>query len=155
MSFRLQCLGDPARASAEGRATCDSATTATNVAHVAPVARATTCDNPASVAHVALSHALPPPAVAPLMADFQAALVLGPLVICGNCAFFARGAEPAGLGQCQRFATESWPFVPFTCGAFTVSPRPAAPAVLPDPTGARALGRLTGRDPVYVHRRVP
>ena len=59
MSFRLQCLDDPTGTNARGRATCDSATTATNVAHVAPVARATPCDKPTSVAHVALSHALP------------------------------------------------------------------------------------------------
>ena len=144
MSFRLQCLGDPAGANVRGRATCDSATTATNVAHVAPVARATTCDKPASVAHVALSHASPPPAVAPLLADFRTALVLGRLVVCGNCANFEPGAELDGLGHCRQFTRETWPLVPFICGAFVVSPKPIAPAYLPDLDGARALGRQLG-----------
>ena len=90
-----------------------------------------------------------------LLTDFQAALVLGRLVVCANCADFHHGAEPAGLGQCQRFATGAWPFVPFACGGFAVSPTAAAPAYLPDPDGARAIARLTGRDPVYVHRRAP
>lgn len=144
MSFRLRCLEDPAGANARGPATCDSATTATNVAHVAPVARATTCDKPASVAHVALSHASSPPAVAPLLADFRAALVLGRLVVCGNCAHFGRGAELAGLGHCRQFDAESWPFVPFVCSGFTVGPRPIAPAYLPHLDGARALACHTG-----------
>jgi len=73
------------------------------------------------------------------LADFQAGLVLGQLVICGNCSSFAVGADPATLGHCRRYSTESWPFVPFACAGFTASPKPAAPAFVPDPDGRRAL----------------
>jgi len=79
-----------------------------------------------------------------LLADFRTALVLGRLVVCGNCASFDRGAELAGLGHCRQFGRETWPLVPFICGAFMVSPKPIAPAYLPDLEGARSLGRQSG-----------
>lgn len=92
---------------------------------------------------------------AALLADFHAALVLGRLVVCGNCAHFDRGAEPAGLGHCRRFASETWPFVPFTCAGFTVSPTPAALAYLPDPDGSRVIASQAGGRPAYHHRGAP
>jgi hypothetical protein len=87
------------------------------------------------------------------LADFRAALVLGRLVVCCNCTYFTAGAEPGGLGRCRQFAAETWAFVPFVCGGFTVSPRPAAPAYLPDSDGARAIAGQTGRNPISAHRR--
>lgn len=74
--------------------------------------------------------------------DFREALMLGRLVICGNCAHFAFGADPADLGQCARYAVEALPFAPFQCEGFEVATTPAAPLFLPDPTAAQALARM-------------
>lgn len=65
------------------------------------------------------------------LADFREALLLGRLHVCCNCTAFAFGADPAGLGHCQRFNVEAWPFVPFWCSAFEPSRVPAAPEYLP------------------------
>lgn len=88
-----------------------------------------------------------------LLTDFQAALVLGRLFICGNCAYFTAGTDPGGLGHCRQFSAATWPFVPFICGSFRMSPRPSAPAFLPDPTGARALASQLGVNPLAGTRR--
>jgi hypothetical protein len=50
--------------------------------------------------------------------DFRAALLLGRLHVCCNCSAFTFGTEPAGVGRCERFDVEAWPFVPFWCSAF-------------------------------------
>jgi hypothetical protein len=88
------------------------------------------------------------------LADFRAALLLGRLVICGNCAHFAFGAEAGGVGHCRRFGCEAWPFAPFVCSGFTMSPTPTAEAYLPDRDGAKAIAGQTGTKPVYSRRRV-
>ena len=89
-------------------------------------------------------HGAADPHGAALLTDFRTALVLGRLVVCGNCARFEPGSVPDGLGHCRQFGRETWPLVPFICGAFLVSPRPIAPAYLPDLDGASALGQQLG-----------
>jgi hypothetical protein len=71
------------------------------------------------------------------LADFRAALVLGRLHVCCNCAAFTFGSDPAGLGHCRRFTTEAAAFVPFWCAGFEGAVRPVAPDYLPDPDGKR------------------
>jgi len=63
--------------------------------------------------------------------EYFAALLLGRLSLCGNCAQFQFGEDPAALGQCTHFHCEAWPFVPFSCSEFKASPTPAAPEYLP------------------------
>lgn len=75
--------------------------------------------------------------VAPL-ADFRAALTLGRLHVCCNCGHFSFGVEPAGLGHCERFNVEAWPFVPFWCAGFEASDMLAAATDLKKPESARA-----------------
>jgi hypothetical protein len=75
------------------------------------------------------------------LGNFRAALHLGHLHICGNCASFRFAPDPAALGHCTRFTVEAWAFVPFTCPRFEVSAAPAAPAFLPDPDGKLAPER--------------
>jgi hypothetical protein len=83
-------------------------------------------------------------AATPYMAEFRDALVLGRLVVCCNCLHFRWGADPAGIGQCERFKVEAFPFVPFCCSGFEpdlgFEPElaPAAPEWLADPYGAQA-----------------
>ena len=72
------------------------------------------------------------------LAEYRAALLLGRLVICANCSAFIPADDPYGLGRCSRYTEEAWPFVPFKCVGFDISERPLAPALLPDPNGARA-----------------
>jgi hypothetical protein len=90
-------------------------------------------------------------AATPYMAEFRDALVLGRLVVCCNCLHFRWGADPAGIGQCERFKVEAFPFIPFCCSGFEpdlgFEPQlvAAAPEFLGDPYGARA--RLRDRDP--------
>jgi hypothetical protein len=67
------------------------------------------------------------------LSEYSAALILGHLHICGNCAAFRFCSDPAGLGRCLRFNAETAPFVPFWCAGFEVSRTPAAPVYLPDP----------------------
>lgn len=71
------------------------------------------------------------------LADFREALILGRLVICGNCSRFTFDADPAGLGRCDRWDIEAFPFVPFYCAGFHLSRTPTAPAFVPDPEGSR------------------
>jgi hypothetical protein len=71
------------------------------------------------------------------LTEFRAALVLGRLVVCGNCAHFQTAREPTCLGSCQRFQVEAWALVPFSCSGFKISAHPQAPEFLPDPDGAR------------------
>jgi hypothetical protein len=52
------------------------------------------------------------------MAQFDAALKLGRLHVCCNCARFSFGIDRAGFGHCERFNIEAWPFVPFWCAGF-------------------------------------
>ena len=49
------------------------------------------------------------------LADFRSALVMGRLIVCGNCRWFAFGAELAGDGMCSHFGVDTAPFVPLTC----------------------------------------
>jgi hypothetical protein len=72
------------------------------------------------------------------LTNYCAALLLGRLHLCGNCTSFQFAADPGELGQCKRFLTDTWPFVPFWCSGFQISSTPAAPAYLPDPDGARS-----------------
>jgi TubC N-terminal docking domain len=65
--------------------------------------------------------------------DFHAALHLGRLQLCANCAGFTFASDPACLGHCARFGVEAWPFAPFRCSGYKVSATPAAPSFLPDP----------------------
>lgn len=69
------------------------------------------------------------------------ALLLGRLALCGNCAHYAFGEDPAALGYCARFKVEAWPFAPFQCEGFESAANPAAPLFLPDPLAAQALAR--------------
>ena len=59
----------------------------------------------------------------PRPSDFRAALMLGRLHVCCNCALFNFAPDPAGLGRCRHFGVEAWPFVPFWCSAFVASRR--------------------------------
>jgi hypothetical protein len=52
------------------------------------------------------------------MAQFDAALRLGRLHVCSNCARFSFAIDRAGFGHCGRFNMEAWPFVPFWCVGF-------------------------------------
>lgn len=79
------------------------------------------------------------------LAEYRAALVLGRLHVCGNCDAFQFRDDPAGLGRCSRFDSESWAFVPFQCGGFAIGATPAVPAYLPDPAGALARAREYGK----------
>jgi hypothetical protein len=72
---------------------------------------------------------------------FGAALIMGHLVICANCARFLPNPDATALGRCGRLDVESWAFAPFACGGFAVSKRPALPEFIPDPDGARARAR--------------
>ena len=56
------------------------------------------------------------------LSEYRAALILLRLHVCGNCAAFQFGSDPASLGECLRFNVEAWPFVPFGCVGF--KPRP-------------------------------
>lgn len=138
-------------------------------ARTATATPATTCDKPdasfpptpatpaTSVAEVAMSQVAAPPD-APIrdpashhsvitardatnLAGWRAALVLGRLVVCGNCNAFQFGADPAALGHCQRFDTEAAPFCPFPCEGFAPSETPTARDYLPDPDSARNWAR--------------
>ena len=73
--------------------------------------------------------------------EYFEALLMGRLVLCGNCAHFAFGEDPAALGNCARLKVESWPFAPFQCEGFEPAAYPAAPLYLPDPTAAQARAR--------------
>ena len=75
------------------------------------------------------------------LTHYSAALLLGRLQLCGNCAGFQFAADPAALGHCTRFGVEAWPFVAFRCLGFEVSTAPAAPSFLPDPGGWLAIDR--------------
>lgn len=75
------------------------------------------------------------------LSNYREALLLGRLVICANCARFVPRSDTAGLGHCQRFDTDAWPFAPFWCSGFKPSNRPVAPDFLPDPDGARACAK--------------
>lgn len=75
------------------------------------------------------------------LAEWRAALMLGRLVLCGNCSAFQFGADPTGFGHCQRFDTEAAPFCPSPCAGFAPSATPTAPAYLPDPDCAPNLAR--------------
>lgn len=91
---------------------------------------------------------------AKVLTDFRAALLLGKLIVCGNCLHFTPGTEPGGPGHCRQFGTETWPFVPFICSGFTVSPTPLAPAYLPDLDGARApAGAASSTTAMHSRRR--
>src|SRR5262249_22973459 len=56
--------------------------------------------------------------------EFQAALLLGRLQACCNCAWFVFGVNPDDLGYCRRFNDDAWPFCPFKCDGFSVSDKP-------------------------------
>jgi hypothetical protein len=75
------------------------------------------------------------------LSEYDAALILGRLYLCGNCAAFQFFSDPAGLGRCSSFKVETWPFIPFWCAGFEASRTPAAPDYLPDPDGARASAK--------------
>jgi hypothetical protein len=76
------------------------------------------------------------------LVDYRAALLLGRLHLCGNCAHFKFGAGPAGPGACAVFVEELLPFaMPFYCAKFQVSATPAAPSFLPDEDGTMAIER--------------
>lgn len=61
------------------------------------------------------------------LGDFRAALVVGRLHVCCNCSAFSFGADAAGVGHCERFNVDAWPFVPFWCSGFKAAIRPLAP----------------------------
>jgi hypothetical protein len=70
--------------------------------------------------------------------EYFEALLMGRLVLCGNCAHFAFAEDPAALGYCFRFKVESWPFTPFKCEGFETATYPAVPLYVPDPEAKRA-----------------
>jgi hypothetical protein len=72
------------------------------------------------------------------LAEYRAALNLGRLHVCGTCAAFQFGTDPAALGHCARFGVETWPFVPFWCAGFDAAPTAVAPAFIPDPIAAHS-----------------
>jgi hypothetical protein len=73
------------------------------------------------------------------LTDFRAALILGRLHLCGNCAHYSFGADPATSGSCELFGDGLMPFaMPFYCVKFVPSVAPVAPDYLPDPDGVRA-----------------
>ena len=47
---------------------------------------------------------------------YQAALQQGLQVICRHCEYY-NGPHAKALGWCRKFDTDTWPDVPFTCGA--------------------------------------
>jgi hypothetical protein len=64
--------------------------------------------------------------------QYRDALVLGRLHLCGNCARFVFGPDPAGPGVCSKFGFGLVPFLaPFWCSAFAPSDNPVAPELLP------------------------
>jgi hypothetical protein len=71
----------------------------------------------------------------PALAHFRVALTLGRLHLCGNCAHFAFGPEPAGPGLCSIHGDGLLAFaMPFDCRDFAVSNAPTAPDFLPKPS---------------------
>ena len=68
-------------------------------------------------------------------------LILGHLVVCGNCDALKFGSDAAGLGHCARFDIEAAPFCPFQCPGFQIAEEPAALPFVPDPAGVRARAR--------------
>ena len=71
---------------------------------------------------------------------FRDGLVMDRLHLCGNCTRFTLGKiGPGGLGWCDRYETDAYPFVPMLrCAAFSARANAPAPACLPDPVGRRA-----------------
>lgn len=66
------------------------------------------------------------------LTDFRAALVFGRLHVCCNCQHFTFANDPSGLGHCQRFDAEAWPFaVQLWCSGFSPSETPILPELLP------------------------
>jgi hypothetical protein len=94
------------------------------------LARAVSDRQPAEQARNALHEALEG------LTAYREALILGRLMVCGNCAAFTFGSAPADVGHCANFTVEAWAFVPFWCSRFKPSRTPAAAQYLPD--GARA-----------------
>lgn len=66
------------------------------------------------------------------LSNHRAALSLGQLHICCNCAHFRFPIQDTAPGECGRFHLEAWPFVPFWCSGFTPSHAPVASEFLPD-----------------------
>ena len=79
------------------------------------------------------------------MGDFREALMLGRLHVCCNCSAFTFGPIPAGVGHCQYFNVEAWPFVPFWCSRFALSkglPFPNSPPAREPATEAAGVASL-------------
>jgi hypothetical protein len=71
----------------------------------------------------------------PALARFREALTLGRLHLCGNCARYTFGPEPAGAGTCSIHGDGLLAFaMPFGCRGFRVSERPPAPDFLRKPS---------------------
>jgi len=62
--------------------------------------------------------------------EWRAPLVLGRMVVCGNCRRFTFTSDPAGLGTCDLHG-EAAPFLPFDCTDFAAAVEPTAPDYLP------------------------
>jgi hypothetical protein len=60
------------------------------------------------------------------LSEYRAALILGRLHLCANCAQFTFGSEPT-RGQCRLFGVEAIAFVPFQCPDYQVSASPTVP----------------------------
>jgi hypothetical protein len=70
---------------------------------------------------------------------WRAPLLLGRLHLCGNCARYAFGPDPAGSGTCPVHGADVLAFaMPFDCADFLASPIPTAPEFLTESAQARA-----------------
>jgi hypothetical protein len=74
--------------------------------------------------------------------SFRTALTKGRLHLCGNCTRFIFGQiDPAGVGWCDRYQTDTHPFVPMLkCAGFNAQTpeRASAPEFISDPDGTEA-----------------
>ena len=59
--------------------------------------------------------------VAPYLSAYRDALTLGRLQLCANCSHFDWSADPAALGHCRLFDTESAAFAPFSCPGYEMA----------------------------------
>jgi hypothetical protein len=81
------------------------------------------------------------------LGQYRTALLLGRLHLCGNCASFTFGLDPAGPGACTKFGDGPVPFAaPFWCSGFTPSRTPIAPELLPAHRRAPAQEALQSTD---------
>ena len=126
-------LGDPPPTDRTDRtpfvSSAGAATHAKNILHANAVQPPQPVEAPAKPA--ANPILAPVPAAKAVLLEFRAALVTGRLQVCCNGKHYQFATDPAAMGQCRSLNESVWPFVPFVCSRFELSPTPAVRAVCP------------------------